>query len=103
MAEEILPGAAERAATLLADITEQRWEQAISGFNQRMARALDARRLAAVWARVVDTADAYEGMGEPARRHPAQPRGQAGEIRRDPAALEGLHGHIDAMLRAASH
>jgi hypothetical protein len=65
MAEEMLPGAAERAATLLADITEQRWEQVTSGFNERMARALDARRLAAAWAQVVGTAGAYEGMGEP--------------------------------------
>ena len=45
MAEEILPGAAERAAVLLADVAEQRWEQATSGFDQRMAKALDARGL----------------------------------------------------------
>jgi hypothetical protein len=65
MAQEILPGATERAAVLLADVAEQRWEQATSGFDQRMAKALDARRLAAAWAQVVGMAGAYEGMGEP--------------------------------------
>jgi hypothetical protein len=65
MAEEILPGAAERAAGLLADVAERRWEQATSGFDQRMANALDARGLAAAWAQVVGTAGAYQGMGEP--------------------------------------
>jgi hypothetical protein len=65
MAEEILPGAAERAAVLLADVAEQHWEQATSGFNQQMAKALDARRLAGAWAQVIGMAGAYEGMGEP--------------------------------------
>jgi hypothetical protein len=65
MADTILPGAAERTASLLADVAEQRWEQATSDFNERMAKALDARRLAAAWAQVVGTAGAYEGMGEP--------------------------------------
>ena len=65
MAEEIFPGAAERAASLLADIADQRWEQATAGFDQRMTRALDARGLAGAWAQVVGTAGACEGMGEP--------------------------------------
>ena len=65
MAEEILPGAPERAADLLADVAEQRWEQATSGFNQQMAKALDARRLSGAWAQVIGMAGAYEGMGEP--------------------------------------
>jgi len=65
MAEEILPDAAERAAALLADVAEQRWEQATSGFNQRMAKAVDAQRLAAAWAQIVGMAGEYEGMGEP--------------------------------------
>ena len=65
MAEEILPGAAERAASLLADVADQRWEQATSGFDQRMAAALDARGLAGAWAQVVGTAGEYQGMGEP--------------------------------------
>ena len=65
MSDTILPGAAERAASLLADVTEQRWAQATADFNQRMAQALDARGLAAAWARVVGTAGEYQGMDEP--------------------------------------
>ena len=65
MSDSILPGAAERAAVLVADVAEQRWEQATSGFDQRMAKALDARSLAAAWAQVVGTAGEYQGMGEP--------------------------------------
>ena len=68
MAEEILPGTAERAAVLLADVAERRWEQATSDFDQRMAKALDARRLAGAWAQVVGTAGEYQGMGEPVAR-----------------------------------
>jgi Protein of unknown function (DUF3887) len=66
MSDTILPGAAERAAVLLADVAEQRWAQATSGFNERMAEALDARGLAAAWAHVIGMAGAYQGMGEPA-------------------------------------
>ena len=65
MSDTILPGAAERAAGLLADVAEQRWAQATADFNQRMAQALDARGLAAAWARVVGTAGEYQGMDEP--------------------------------------
>jgi len=65
MSDTILPGAAERAAGLLADVAEQRWAQATAGFNQRMAQALDARGLAAAWARVVGMAGEYQGMDEP--------------------------------------
>ena len=65
MSDTILPDAAERAATLLADVAEQRWEQARAGFDRRMSAALDAQRLAAAWAQVIGTAGAYQGMGEP--------------------------------------
>jgi Protein of unknown function (DUF3887) len=65
MSDTILPGAAERAAVLLADVAEQRWAQATVGFNQRMAQALDTRGLAAAWARVVGLAGEYQGMDEP--------------------------------------
>jgi hypothetical protein len=68
MAEEILPGAAERAASLLADVAEQRWDQVTSGFDERMAKALDARGLADAWAQVIGLAGAYQGMGEPVAR-----------------------------------
>ena len=36
MAATIFPGAAERAASLFADLTEQRWDQVREGFDQRM-------------------------------------------------------------------
>ncbi len=65
MAEAVLPGAAERAVSLLADLAEQRWEQVRSDFDQRMLDRLDAQHLAAVWAQVVGTAGGYEGMGKP--------------------------------------
>jgi hypothetical protein len=65
MAEDILPGAAERASGLLADLTEQRWDQACADFNQQMSERLDAKGLAAVWAQVIGMAGGYEGMGEP--------------------------------------
>jgi hypothetical protein len=65
MADAILPGATERAASLIADVAEQRWEQAQAGFDQRMSAALSAEALAAAWAQVIGTAGAYQGMGEP--------------------------------------
>ncbi|MGH3256692.1 MAG: hypothetical protein ACRDOU_15085, partial [Streptosporangiaceae bacterium] len=40
MADAILPGATGRAASLIADVAEQRWEQARAGFDQRMSAAL---------------------------------------------------------------
>ena len=52
IADIILPGAAERASGLFADLTEQRWDQVVAGFNQQMSERLDASALAAVWAQV---------------------------------------------------
>jgi Protein of unknown function (DUF3887) len=68
MAEEVLAGAAERAASLIADVTGKRWEQVTSGFDERMAKALDARGLADAWAQVVGMAGEYQGRGEPVVR-----------------------------------
>ena len=65
MADAILPGATERAAGLIADVAERRWEQARAGFSQRMSDALSAEALAAAWAQVIGAAGAYQGMGEP--------------------------------------
>jgi Protein of unknown function (DUF3887) len=65
MADAILPGATQRAASLIADVAEQRWEQARAGFDQRMSAALSAQALAAAWAQVIGAAGAYQGMGEP--------------------------------------
>jgi hypothetical protein len=47
MAEEILPGAAEQASTLFADLTEQRWDHVCAHFDQRVAGKLDASGSAA--------------------------------------------------------
>lgn len=65
MADTILPGAAERASGLFADIAEQRWDQVCAAFNKQMSERLDAMALAGVWAQVIGTAGGYEGMGEP--------------------------------------
>jgi uncharacterized protein with PIN domain len=65
MADMILPGAAERASSLFADLTGQRWAQVCDSFNQQMTERLDAQGLSAVWAQVIGTAGGYEGMGEP--------------------------------------
>lgn len=65
MAEDILPGASERASGLFADVTEQRWDQARAGFNQQISERLDATALAGAWAQVIGMAGRYEGMGEP--------------------------------------
>jgi hypothetical protein len=65
MADAIMPGAAERAASLIADVAEQRWEQARAGFDKRMSAALSAEALATAWAQVIGAAGAYQGMGEP--------------------------------------
>ena len=64
MAEELLPGAAELAATLFADLAEQRWDHVTAHFDQRVAAKLDAPGLAAVWAQVIGTAGEYQGMGD---------------------------------------
>jgi hypothetical protein len=55
MAEELLPGAAELAATLFADLAEQRWDHVTAHFDQRVAAKLDAPGLAA---------GEYQGMGD---------------------------------------
>jgi len=65
MADAILPGATGRAASLFADVAEQRWEQARASFDQRMSETLGIAALAAAWAQVIGAAGAYEGMGEP--------------------------------------
>ena len=64
MAEELLPGAAELAATLFAGLAEQRWDRVTAHFDQRVAAKLDARGLAAVWAQVIGTAGEYQGLSD---------------------------------------
>ena len=65
MASRMVPGAAERAAELVALVADAEWEQACAGFNGTLSAALDAPRLAEAWARVAGMVGAYEGMGAP--------------------------------------
>jgi hypothetical protein len=65
MNTSILPGAAEKAAALFADLAEQRWDQVCGMFAPVVAERLDARGLAGVWAQVIGLGGAYQGMGEP--------------------------------------
>ncbi|TLF78014.1 DUF3887 domain-containing protein [Nonomuraea sp. KC401] len=66
MTEKIMPDASDRAAALIADLIETRWEDACRDFDETMAADLGPARLAAVWAQVIGTVGGYEGMGEPA-------------------------------------
>ena len=70
MAGAILPGAADRALGLLADVAEGRWREATSGFDDTMAARLGPDRLAAGWAQVIGMVGAFERIGEP-RAYPA--------------------------------
>lgn len=65
MTDKILPGAAERAAALVADLTDGRWEEVRRDFDETVAAGLSATKLAATWAQAVGMVGAYEGMGEP--------------------------------------
>jgi hypothetical protein len=65
MAEALLPDAANRAATLIADLTQGQWEAVCRDFDQTVASRLGATELAAVWARVIGMVGGYERMGEP--------------------------------------
>ncbi len=73
LAGEPLPGAAERAVALLADMAAGRWEEVRRDFDQAMMDAIPANMIADVWAQVAGTIGRYERMGEPsAKRFGAQ-------------------------------
>lgn len=65
LAGDLLPGAAERAIALLADLVAGRWQDVRRDFDQRMAETLDVDKIVDVWTAVVGTIGAYERMGEP--------------------------------------
>ena len=65
MSTEAVPGAADRAVTIIAFLAEGRWEEARADFSAKMSEALDAGRLAGAWARMASLVGGYEGMGEP--------------------------------------
>jgi hypothetical protein len=65
MTQTLLPGAAERAAALFADIMDGRYEQARHDFDDTLREALDVAKLGDDLALVVEMVGSYEGMGEP--------------------------------------
>jgi hypothetical protein len=65
MAAAMLPGAAERGAALLADLVAGRWAAVGRDFDERVARKLDADRIAVLWARLTGMLGRLERVGEP--------------------------------------
>jgi hypothetical protein len=65
MSRETLPGAADRAIEILGCIIEGRWEDARRDFGPAMLEAVDADRIARVWAVTAAEVGGYERMGEP--------------------------------------
>ncbi len=64
-AAEPLPGAAERAIALLADMAAGRWEDVRRDFDQAMTDAVSVDGLASVWTQVAAAIGRLERMGEP--------------------------------------
>jgi hypothetical protein len=65
MTRAVLPGAAEKAIAILADIAAGEWEAARAGFGPTMLEAVSAGRIADVWAQMAALIGGYESMGEP--------------------------------------
>jgi hypothetical protein len=65
MADSIPPGAVDHAVTVFGELAAGRPEEVRRGFTDTLRSALDADRLAAVWAQLIGAAGAYEGVGEP--------------------------------------
>jgi hypothetical protein len=65
MAMSMLPGAAERGAALVADLTAGRWARVCQDFDAAVAAKLDADRLALSWARLTGMIGRLERIGEP--------------------------------------
>lgn len=68
MTRVVMPGAADRAVAIFADMAEGRWAEARRDFGERMRERLDADRLASGWAHTVSQVGAFERMGEPSAR-----------------------------------
>ena len=65
MTEAILPGAADRAVELLANLIKGRWQDACRDFDDTVAARLDSGRLAAVWAQLVGVVGRFDRIGKP--------------------------------------
>lgn len=68
MAQALLPGATELAATLLADLMSGRYDEVRRDFDDTMRKTLDATKLADTTAQLAGMVGAYEGMGGPFAR-----------------------------------
>jgi hypothetical protein len=60
-----LPGAAELAASVIADLAAGRWSLVTDRFDPAMRDGLSEDALAAAWAQIVGLAGAFEGHREP--------------------------------------
>ena len=63
MADNLLPGATERASALLADLAAGNYPAVRRELSTEIASRLSARRLAAVWAHMAGLVGAYAGLG----------------------------------------
>jgi hypothetical protein len=68
MTKVLLPGAAERALGIFADIAAGRWAKARTGFGERMLAEVGADRLADGWAQMIAIVGRFERPGEPVLR-----------------------------------
>jgi hypothetical protein len=68
MTSTVLPGAAEHAAAIFADLAGGRWEEARRDFGERLRERLDAGRLADGWVHTASLVGAFERMGPPSAR-----------------------------------
>jgi hypothetical protein len=66
MSQAAVPGAGERAVAIFSDWAGGRYDAVVAaGFDETMARALPADKVAGAWASVVAMVGAYQRMGEP--------------------------------------
>ena len=65
MRTSMLPGAADRAAALFADLAAGRWSGVCRDFDEHVASKLDADGVARVWAQLRGMAGWLEKMGKP--------------------------------------
>jgi uncharacterized protein DUF3887 len=67
-----LPGAADRALAIFAEIEAGHWEAAMADFNERMREAVGADRIADGWTQMAALFGRFERAGEPAMRQLGQ-------------------------------
>jgi Protein of unknown function (DUF3887) len=64
MSRAMLPGAADKAIMIFADMAAGRWEEVRRYFSETMRSRLDADRLAAGWAQTIGMIGSFERMGK---------------------------------------